>query len=119
MTGAALHDDVTSAEVVLAVIEAQHDLAIDDRDDVQRVGGVHPRLRRVVTGHPHPFVVRPGRGGREAYDPDGQPSGRRLERETSLGAVAAVIDPDGGTVEPQQLGDRDTRQSLSRERPAI
>ena len=61
MEVAALHDDVARPEVVLAVVEAEGDAAVDHDHEVEGVGGVHAGPW-VVAVDPYPVARRPGSG---------------------------------------------------------
>ncbi len=62
MDGASLHGGVPGAEEVLAFVESEGELAIEDDDEIQGVGCVHARAGVVISGHPQPLVVPAGRG---------------------------------------------------------
>ena len=95
---AALHDDVARAELVLAVVEAEHDATVEHDHEVEGVGGVHAGSVGVVAVDPDP-VAATG----EADQPHRATAGRWLQGQRTRGDVAAVVDGRRRAVEPQPV----------------
>ena len=103
MPVAALDHDVAGAELVVTVVEAEHDPAVDHDHEVEGVGGVHAGLVGVVALHPDPVAAALTRAG-EADAPHRAATGRRFEPDGTTRFVAPVVDGRRGSVEPQPRG---------------
>ena len=100
---AALDHDVTRPELVLAVVETEHDATVDHDHEVERVGGVHARLVGVVALHPDPVAAAFARAG-EADDAHRAATDRGLQPDGSVRFVAPVVDRRRRPIEPQPRG---------------
>ena len=104
MARAALDHGVARPELVLAVVETEHDLPVEHHDEVDGVGGVHAGLTGIVARHPEPPFVA-GRARRRWCEADGpacDATRGRLELEVAHG-IAAVAGVPGRRVEPEDL----------------
>ena len=103
---AALDHDVARTELVLAVVEAEHDAAVDHDHEVEGVGGVHAGLVRVVAVDADPVAAALAGPGKRMIRTEQPPAGR-LQPHRTIRFVAAVVDRGGGSVEPQPGRDRE------------
>ena len=75
---AALDHDVAGPELVLAVVETEHDAAVDHHHEVEGVGRVHARLVGIVALDADPLAAALARA-RESDDAYRAAAGRRFE----------------------------------------
>ncbi len=92
VAGAALDHVLAGGDGALAVIEAEHDRALEHHHQVEGVGGVHAGHLRVVAVDPQPGLVGlgAGRDAGHADHPHADASGGWLEGEARGGAIGVV-----------------------------
>ena len=103
---AALDHDVAGPELVLAVVEAEHDATVDHDHEVEGVGGVHAGLGRGRRPRPGSSRPRPRCAGEadDAHRAAARPAARGGPRPSGSSPPSSTV--VGRAVEPQPGGRR-------------